>query len=258
MILQQIKQHQLTLNQKLQKEVSLEQLKDSAYFSAPINSLKQRLQSKNSNGIIAEFKRKSPSKGNIHLQAKVEEVIPIYEKNNVAAISVLTNEAFFGATSQDFSTARKLTNLPLLRKDFVVDAYQVYETKAMGADILLLIAKMLAPNHLQEMAQLAHEIGLEVLVEFHEADEIILHEKTYMDFAGINQRNLNNFEMHLQQANNLMHLLPKEVFKIAESGIQDAATFHQLKNKGYDAFLIGEYFIKSNSIEEAFNELILK
>lgn len=258
MILQQIKQHQIALNQKLQKEVSLLQLKDSAYFSAPINSLKQRLQSKSSNGIIAEFKRKSPSKGNIHLQAKVEEVVPIYEKNNVAAISVLTNEAFFGATSQDFSIARKLTILPLLRKDFIVEPYQVYETKAMGADVLLLIAKMLDPNQLQEMAHLAKEIGLEVLVEFHEAQEIILHEETYMDFAGINQRNLNNFEMHLQQANDLMHLLPKEVLKIAESGIQDAASFNQLKSKGYDAFLIGEYFMKSNTMEEAFNELILK
>jgi indole-3-glycerol phosphate synthase len=258
MILQQIKQHQLALNQKLQKEVSFEQLKDSAYFSAPINSLKYKLKNKSSNGIIAEFKRKSPSKGNINLQAKVEEVIPIYEKNNVAAISVLTNEAFFGATSQDFTITRKLTNLPLLRKDFIVEPYQVYQTKAMGADILLLIAKMLDPNQLQEMAQLANEIGLEVLVEFHEAQEINLHKKTIMDFAGINQRNLNNFEMHLQQANDLIHMLPKEVFKIAESGILDANTFHQLKNKGYDAFLIGEYFMKSDAITEAFNELILK
>lgn len=258
MILDQIKAHQTQLNQSLQQQFPLQALKDTVYFSKPIRSLKKRLQNQESNGIIAEFKRKSPSKGNINLNALVEEVIPVYEKNNIAAISVLTNEAFFGAQPSDFSTATKITSLPLLRKDFIVETYQVYETKAMGADILLLIAKMLEPNHLQEMAYLAHEIGLEVLVEFHEANEILSHKNTPMDFAGINQRNLNNFEMYLDQAIELMHLLPNGVFKIAESGILNPTAFHELKDKGYDAFLMGEYFMKSNSIEEAFHELILK
>lgn len=235
------------------KNVSLAELKDSALFNRKTFSLKESV--KSGSGIIAEFKRQSPSKGIINDQADVLEVTKSYEKFGVSGISILTDEQFFGGTLDDLIKVRNEISIPILRKDFMIDEYQFYEAKANGADVILLIASCLSPAQVQEFTALSHQSGLEVLLEIHTEEELQHFDKN-IDLVGINNRNLKDFKVDLQHSVNLKNLLPKETLAIAESGIYSIEDFKFLKEKGFDGFLMGEYFMRNEIPGNGFEEFI--
>lgn len=235
------------------KSFSLSELRDSEFFAHPTSSLKESLRSKS--GIIAEFKRQSPSKGQIHDSANAYEVAKKYELSGASAVSVLTDSAFFGGTFADILEVRKAVQIPVLRKDFMIDAYQFYEAKALGADVILLIAACLTPTQVQEFTDLSHELGLEVLLEIHNEDELN-HINKDIDLVGINNRNLKDFKVDLQHSVNLKKLLPKEMRSVAESGIYSIEDFKYLKEQGFDGFLMGEYFMKNKNPGKAFEDFV--
>jgi indole-3-glycerol phosphate synthase len=224
-------------------KVSVKELKYYRHFSAPVASMKENLINKNDFPVIAEFKRQSPSRGQIHANAKVEEIIPGYTKAGVAGISVLTDTHFFGGCNDDLSKARDLTDTPIIRKEFIIDPYQIYEAKAIGASAILLIAAILEKKQARELAALANYLGLEVLMELHDEREAETL-NSYVDMVGINNRNLKTFEVDLQHAAKMISMLPGHILPIAESGIHSSEDFRFLKNAGFKGFLMGEYFMK--------------
>lgn len=232
-------------------KISLDNLKDSEFFGRKTFSLKESV--KNRNGIIAEFKRQSPSKGIINDKVSPLEVVTKYEEFGASGISILTDTDFFGGSFQDILNVRNEINIPILRKDFMVDEYQFYEAKSFGADVVLLIAACLTPSQVQEFTALAHELNLEVLLEIHTEEEL-KHFTSEIDLVGINNRNLKDFKVDLQHSVNLKNLLPKGTLSVAESGIYSLEDFQFLKEKGFDAFLMGEYFMKHENPGKAFEE----
>ncbi len=235
--------------------VSLQQLKESEFFGRETFSLKDSLKSKW--GIIAEFKRKSPSKGIINDKADVLEVSKSYENFGASGISILTDSEFFDGNFADVLKVRKEINIPILRKDFMIEEYQFYEAKSIGADVVLLIAACLSVNQVQEFTELSHQLGLEVLLEIHTEDELI-HFNKNIDLVGINNRNLKDFKVDLQHSVNLKNLLPKGTLSVAESGIYSVEDFEFLKEKGFDGFLMGKYFMKNENPGKTFEEFITK
>lgn len=231
--------------------ISLEELKASAFFCRPTFSLKESVGDKN--GIIAEFKRKSPSKGIINSNASVLEVVSKYEENCASGISILTDSEFFGGSTHDILTVREAVNIPILRKDFMIDEYQIYEAKSMGADVILLIAACLSPQQVSDFTALAHHLEMEVLLEIHNEEELKHYNKA-VDLVGINNRNLKDFKVDLYHSVNLKNLLPKGTISVAESGIYSVDDFRFLQEKGFDAFLMGEYFMKKKNPGKAFEE----
>ena len=238
-----------------QKIQSIEDFKNSENFNLPIKSSKESILDESKSGIIAEFKRKSPSKGFINKDANVKEVVAGYEKFGASVISVLTDEQFFGGSFDDLIDAKNVLNIPILRKDFIVDEYQVYETKAIGADLMLLIAECLTKNEVYNLAKTAKEIGLEVLLELHSEDQL---EKVndFIDLIGVNNRNLKNFEVDIEKSKQILKQLPKDLIKVAESGISDPETVKELRQAGFQAFLIGENFMKAEHPTEAFEQFV--
>jgi indole-3-glycerol phosphate synthase len=231
-------------------------LEKSMYFETQCVSLKSYISNEKHSGIIAEFKRKSPSKGNINLYADAEKITLGYMQAGASALSVLTDETFFGAKQQDLAIARKLNYCPILRKEFIIDEYQIVESKAMGADTILLIAKMLSPSVINQFTDFAHQLGMEVLLETHTETEIIENINTTADLVGINNRNLNTFEVDIENSIRLAGMLPKTILKIAESGIESAGVIKELKDNGFSGFLIGEYFMKNSDPAAKCAELI--
>lgn len=239
--------------QDSKSKISLQQLKESEFFGITTYSLKETISSKS--GIIAEFKRKSPSKGIINDKVSPLEVVSEYEKFGASAISILTDQDFFGGSFNDILSVRKSVNIPILRKDFMIDEYQFYEAKSMGADVILLIAACLSPNQVSEFTELAHQLDLEVLLEIHTEEEL-LHINKNIDFVGINNRNLKDFKVDLQHSVNLKNQLPYDILSIAESGIYSEEDFKFLKEKGFNGFLMGEYFMKNENPENKFKEFV--
>ena len=254
-ILEQIVKRKKTEVLQAKNTVSIEELKNSEFFGRETHSLKRSL--KERSGIISEFKRKSPSKGIINDQADVLEVAESYEKFGASGISILTDQDFFGGILADFSKVRKEISIPLLRKDFMIDEYQFYEAKSFGADVVLLIAACLSPTQVQEFTALSHELGLEVLLEIHTEEEL-QHLNPNIDLVGINNRNLKDFKVDLQHSVNLKNQLPSGTLSIAESGIYNVEDFKFLKEKGFDGFLMGEYFMKNENPGKAFQEFVEK
>ncbi|REC55532.1 indole-3-glycerol phosphate synthase TrpC [Chryseobacterium piscium] len=234
-------------------KVSVAQLKDSKFFGRKTFSLKETLESKS--GIIAEFKRQSPSKGIINNQISTLEVASAYEKFGASGISILTDKDFFGGSFDDILSVRNHINIPILRKDFMVDEYQFYEAKSIGADVILLIAACLSPTQVQEFTELSHQLGLEVLLEIHTEKEL-QHINKSIDFVGINNRNLKDFKVDLQHSVNLKNQLPENILSIAESGIYNEDDFKYLKEKGFNGFLMGEYFMKNENPGNKFSEFV--
>lgn len=233
--------------------VPLEQLKDSGFFGRETYSLKQTLKSKS--GIIAEFKRKSPSKGVISENADILDVTKSYKTYGASGISILTDSEFFGGKFDDILKVRNEITIPILRKDFMIDEYQFYEAKSIGSDVVLLIAACLSVSQVQEFTDLAQGLGLEVLLEIHTDDELA-HYNENVDLVGINNRNLKDFKVDLQHSVNLKNLLPQNTLSVAESGIYSVEDFRFLKKEGFDGFLMGEYFMKSENPGEAFDKFI--
>lgn len=232
-------------------EISTDQLKESAFFGRKCISLKESVQNKS--GIIAEFKRKSPSKGIINDLVLPLDVTTAYQNFGASGISILTDKDFFGGSFDDILNVRNHLNIPILRKDFMIDEYQFYEAKSMGADAILLIAACLSPQQVQEFTKLAHQLDLEVLLEIHTEEELG-HFNPDIDLVGINNRNLKDFKVDLQHSVRLKDQLPKDTVSVAESGIYRIEDFHYLKDKGFDGFLMGEYFMRNANPMKAFEE----
>jgi indole-3-glycerol phosphate synthase len=194
-------------------------------------------------GIIAEFKRKSPSKGFIHEGAKVEDIVAGYEQAGATAVSVLTDAGYFGGSLDDLATARRLIHLPILRKDFIIEAYQICEAKLYGADVVLLIAAALSKGQTVELTAFAHHLGLEVLLEIHHAGELdYIHAP--VDVVGVNNRDLGSFVTDVQTSLQLAEKLPPNMVRISESGISSSETVKRLQQAGFNGFLMGENFMK--------------
>ena len=237
------------------KSRSIDSLMESPWFNAKSVSLSQRIISSTDFGIIAEFKRKSPSKGEINTQAIPEEVANKYAKAGVSGISILTDTHYFGGDFFDFDSVRNAVDIPLLRKDFIVDEYQVYETKSIGADVILLIAANLSVDQSLFLAKKAKELGLEVLLELHTQEELV-YVNDFVDIVGINNRNLKTFEVDLENSIRLANQLPDHFVRIAESGISDPNNIIMLKEHGFQGFLIGENFMKTNDPGQACHDFI--
>jgi indole-3-glycerol phosphate synthase len=230
-----------------------EQLKAIPAYQRNCISLKERLASGKTSGIIAEFKRQSPSKGVINNQADVVDVTNAYAQA-AAGISVLTDADFFGGSAVDLMRAR-VQQVPILRKDFMIDTYQIDEAKAMGADVILLIAACLSINEVGEMAAYAKSVGLEVLLEIHDDTEL-QHICGDVDMIGVNNRNLKTFEVSLGTSLNLIQQLPKDKPAVAESGISSVENIRLLEKAGFKGFLIGENFMKTSEPGMAFLEFV--
>lgn len=229
-------------------------LEKAPAFTRKCLSMKQSLLNSES-GIISEFKRKSPSLGWIHEEADVVDVTAGYSAAGASGISILTDLEYFGGTPMDLMAARQFIACPVLRKDFVIDEYQLYEAKAMGADVILLIAAALTVEKTLELAQKAHELGLEVLLEVHNAEELG-HANDFVDMLGVNNRNLKTFEQSIQTSFDLAELIPDKFVKVSESGISKVETVKELRKVGYKGFLMGENFMKEENPAEALSTFI--
>lgn len=221
--------------------ISIADLQSSPWFQRKCLSLRERLIE--STGIIAEFKRKSPSKGWIHENADIVEVTSGYSEAGAAGISILTDSPYFGGVQQELTAARPHVQCPILRKDFMIDEYQLYEAKSIGADVILLIAAALKPDECRQLAVKAKELGLEVLLEIHSEDEL-RYCCNEVDLVGVNNRNLKTFEVSTRLSIELAALIPDRFVKISESGLQDVETVQELMGYGYRGFLMGENFMK--------------
>jgi len=226
-------------------------LEQSIFFASQTVSMKKYIQRPDKSGIIAEFKRKSPSKGVINAHASVERTTIGYMQAGASALSVLTDKNFFGGTSEDLMIARKFNFCPIIRKDFTIDPYQVIEAKSIGADAILLIAAILDPGLAKELAALAHGFGMEVLLEVHDEVELKQHVDVGADLVGVNNRNLKTFEVSIDTSKRLAPLIPDGVVKVSESGISDVETIVELRKYGYKGFLMGENFMKHSRPEQA-------
>lgn len=218
------------------------------------NSFKSSLE-KSTTGIISEFKRKSPSKGWIFKDAEIENVIPLYSGNGASAISVLTDNVFFGGSLDDLNVAQQLSKVPLLRKDFMIDEYQLYQAKVLNANAILLIASALSVKQTKELASKAKSLGLDVLLEIHNEAELN-HINEYVDVVGVNNRNLGTFVTDVKISFDLAAKIPDEFLKISESGISEVQTVKDLQSVGYKGFLMGENFMKTNNPGEALKHFV--
>jgi len=226
--------------------VSVQELERSALFSREPFSLAKFLRDESKSGIIAEFKRKSPSKGIINASVSVEEVVSGYERAGASAVSVLTDHDFFMGHERDLLAARAVLNVPVLRKDFMIDEYQIIEAKSIGADIILLIAAVLSPQEIARLGALAKILGLSVLLEVHDLPELQRSLHASVDAVGVNNRNLNDFTVSVDTSFALAEHIPDDFLKVSESAISDPAIIRSLKKAGFDGFLIGENFMRTS------------
>lgn len=206
-------------------------------------------------GIVAEFKRRSPSKGWIFERAAVDEVVPAYSLAGAAAISVLTDTEFFGGSAEDLCRASEITRTPLLRKDFVIDEYQIYQARLWGASAVLLIASALTVGEVKRFGRIAKNLGLDVLLEIHNESELG-HINEYVDVVGVNNRNLGNFITDVRVSIDLADKIPGEFVKISESGISAPETVAELHQAGFRGFLMGENFMKTSDPGAALGRFI--
>jgi len=255
-ILDQIIEHKASEVSNRKSLYPTKLLEQSIYFQTPPVSLRKYVQRKDKSGIIAEIKRKSPSKGVINPYVSIERTSIGYMQAGASALSVLTDKNFFGGSNDDLAVARKFNFCPILRKDFTIDEYQILEAKSIGADAILLIAAVLAPKRVKEFATFAHSLGLEVLLEVHNEEELDANMDSGADLVGVNNRNLKTFEVSIEVSKRLAGLMPSDVVKVSESGIESVNTIVELKQFGYEGFLMGQNFMQHNRPEVACKEFI--
>ena len=235
-------------------QTPLKKLKDADYYNRETYSFSNYIKNKDRSGVIAEFKRKSPSKPMINLDANVDHIVKGYENAGASAISILTDENFFGGRSSYLSMARRITDIPILRKDFIIDSYQIHESKAIGADAILLIAEILTIDEVKELSAQANDLGLEVLMELHDAHQVEKISKN-VQVVGVNNRDLKTFKTNIQASLDIIEILP-DICKISESGIHSSAQMIELSEAGFDGFLIGERFMATEDPVLACGQLI--
>jgi indole-3-glycerol phosphate synthase len=230
----------------------VEALRGTAYYDRSCLSLRSFLLNPSKTGIIAEFKRRSPSKGIIHPNPDIMQITKDYTSGGASALSVLTDEEFFGGTSQDLIKARE-NDIPVLRKEFIIDAYQIEEAKSIGADAILLIASCLSTEEVKSLASYAYGLGMEVLLELHDESELG-HVCNEVAIVGINNRNLKTFEVDIDQSIRMAAQVPSGKILVAESGISSVKEIEYFKEKGFHGFLMGEYFMKHPDPGKAFHD----
>lgn len=238
------------------QRVSLEELERYPLFDRTCYSLKKSVLDPERTGIIAEYKRASPSKGLINGTSTVQEVVRSYQDAGASAISVLTDSDFFQGSLSDLEAARAVLQIPLLRKEFIIDVYQIAEAKAYGADIILLIAACLDSEEIETYADYAKSLGLNVLLEVHNEEELQRSLFDSIDAIGVNNRNLKDFVVDLNHSYDLVKQIPDNYIKVSESGISDPKTIQALRNAGFRGFLIGENFMKTEDPGRAIKEFI--
>lgn len=230
--------------------IPVSQLEQSVLFDRATASLSERLKSSTS-GIIAEHKRRSPSKSVINQSLNVQDVARGYENAGVCGMSVLTDTKYFGGSLDDLILARASCNMPLLRKEFIIDTYQILEAKAYGADVILLIAAILSREEIKEFSEFAKSLHLDVLLEVHNEEELQKAIMPSLDMLGVNNRNLKTFEVSLETSKVLSAQIPDDFVKVSESGISSVEAIKELQPYGYKGFLIGENFMKTDNPGEA-------
>jgi len=254
-ILEEIINHKKIEVKMAKDKTSLSTLEKSRFFQRSTLSLCSEIVNPDKTGIIAEFKRKSPSKGIINDQSSIEEVTTGYFRSGASGLSILTDGEFFGGSIADLKRARTINPIPILRKDFIIDEYQIAESRAIGADVVLLIAAVLEKGRLKELASYARELQLEVLLEIHEASELD-HINEYVNIVGVNNRDLKTFKVDIERSIQLAYDIPGGFVKISESGIQSTLIIKTLRGCGYQGFLIGESFMRSPEPSKAFSDFV--
>lgn len=240
---------------KLKKELTpVKLLEQSQYFESPTISMKKYILRTDKSGIIAEFKRRSPSKPSINLYADPEEITMSYMQGGASALSILTDETFFGGSLKDLNIARQFNFCPILRKDFIIDEYQIIEAKSNGADAILLICEILSEKQVKDLGQFAQSLGLEVLLELH-SDVHLSKVGDHIDLLGVNNRDLTTFKVDLQFSVDIASKMNDSFTLVSESGIKTFEEIKMLKSIGFDGFLIGETFMKEAHPGEACRQL---
>ncbi len=253
-ILHEILAHKRFEVDRMKLNIPQSQLEDNIDRAPIVPSMRQSLE-QSSSGIIAEFKRRSPSKGWIHKDAQPADIIPQYDQAGAAALSILTDEAFFGGSLADIKAVAADVQAPILRKEFIVDVYQLYQARLVGASAILLIAAALTPTMCHTLVDKAHELGLEVLLEIHDEKELE-YITPEIDIVGVNNRNLGTFHTDVQNSFRIADLLPKDTLLVSESGISSAQTIQALRAVGYRGFLMGEAFMKTDNPALTLKQLI--
>jgi indole-3-glycerol phosphate synthase len=254
-ILEEIKQHKLREVAERKSLYHVKLLEQSIYFKLPPVSLRKHLGRPDLNGIIAEFKRRSPSKGVINQHSDVAVTCTGYIQAGATALSVLTDEKYFGGSTNDLRVAREMNHCPILQKDFIIDEYQIVEAKAIGADAVLLIAATLDKKSVLDLARFARSINLEVLLEVHNEEELDCANE-YVNVVGVNNRDLKTFTVDLERSFSLACRIPPAFVKISESGISSALVIKKLRSAGYHGFLIGENFMRTPEPVSAFTDFV--
>ncbi len=231
-------------------------LEKGAYFDGQPVSLKKYIQREDKSGIIAEIKRKSPSKGLINEHVSIEQTSIGYMQAGASGLSVLTDKEFFGGTIEDLKEARSFNFCPILRKDFIIDEYQIIEAKSIGADVILLIAAILKKEEIASLGSLAQSMGMEVLLEVHDQEELEKSIGDHINLVGVNNRNLRTFETDISISKSIAASIPSDFVKVSESGLSDPGTIKELKDYGFEGFLIGETFMSHGRPEKAAREFI--
>jgi indole-3-glycerol phosphate synthase len=237
------------------ERTSLRDLEKRKFFSRRILSMTDFIKDPDKTGIIAEFKRKSPSRGIINADVTIEEVTTGYFRSGASALSILTDQVFFGGSESDLTRTRELNSIPILRKDFILDEYQIIEARAMGADAILLIAAVLSASQVMHLARFARSLDMQVLLELHgrsELDRIC----EFVDMVGVNNRDLNTFEVDMEVSLELAGEIPSDFLRISESGITSPLVVKKLKSAGFQGFLIGENFMRAPDPVLAFSDFV--
>ena len=255
-ILDQIIEHKHKEVSERKELYPIKFLEQSIFFGSQPVSLKKYIQREDKSGIIAEIKRKSPSKGMINPHVSVERTSIGYMQAGASALSVLTDKNFFGGSNEDLTTARKYNFCPILRKDFTIDEYQIVEAKSIGADAILLIAAALDRAKMKTLAAFAHTFGLEVLLEVHNEAELKESVDAGADLIGVNNRDLKTFQLSIEVSKRLADQIPSSVVKVSESGIESVQAILDLKGYGYQGFLMGQNFMQHSRPEAACKEFI--
>ena len=255
MILDNIISHKRREVAERRELVSIKDLEQSEFFNRPTVSLIENLCRLDKVGIIAEIKRRSPSKGVINGDFEVEIVARDYETAGASALSILTDTEFFGGRNEDLTVAARTIDCPILRKDFVVDEFQIVEARAIGADAILLIAAVLTAKEIAQFAAFAQSLQLETILEIHELAELPT-DLANISVLGINNRDLRSFSVDVNRSFEIASRLPDSIVKISESGLDDARTIVNLKRAGFDGFLIGEAFMRTREPGAACSALI--